>query len=197
MKKNLPLSRVYSLLEPGPVVLVTTAQKGLANIITLSWHTMIDFEPPLIGCVMSERNHSFAALKATKQCVLNIPTVEIAKQVVGCGNTSGRKVNKFERFALTPMPAAMVDAPLGSGWLIDRIGRDFTVLTFGPQGTLPAGTTLLSIEGEELLGQRYDAKPGTTYLIRPDRYVAARWRRFDPSAIAAALDRALGKETAC
>jgi flavin reductase (DIM6/NTAB) family NADH-FMN oxidoreductase RutF len=112
MKKNFPLARVYSLLEPGPVVLVTTAQKGLANIMTLSWHTMIDFEPPLIGCIVSERNHSFAALKATKQCVLNIPTVEIAKQVVGCGNTSGRKVNKFEKFALTPTKAALVDAPL-------------------------------------------------------------------------------------
>lgn len=112
MKKNLPLARVYSLIEPGPVVLVTTAQKGLANIMTLAWHTMIDFEPPLIGCVISENNYSFAALKATKQCVLNIPTVEIAAQVVGCGNTSGRKVNKFEKFGLTPVKAAMVDAPL-------------------------------------------------------------------------------------
>ena len=46
MKKSFPLSKVYGLLEPGPVVLVTTAQKGHANIMTLSWLTMMDFEPP-------------------------------------------------------------------------------------------------------------------------------------------------------
>jgi flavin reductase (DIM6/NTAB) family NADH-FMN oxidoreductase RutF len=78
MKKSYPLSKVYGLLEPGPVVLVTTARKGRANVMTLSWLTMMDFEPPLIGMVMSDRNYSFAALKATKQCVINIPTVSWA-----------------------------------------------------------------------------------------------------------------------
>jgi flavin reductase (DIM6/NTAB) family NADH-FMN oxidoreductase RutF len=45
--------------------------------MTLSWHTMMEFEPPLVGCVVSDRNHSFRALKATRDCVINIPTVEI------------------------------------------------------------------------------------------------------------------------
>jgi flavin reductase (DIM6/NTAB) family NADH-FMN oxidoreductase RutF len=111
-KKSFPLSRVYGLLEPGPVVLVTTAQKGRANIMTMSWHTMMEFEPPLVGCVISDRNHSFGALKATKECVINIPTVELAAQVVGCGNTSGRKVDKFKAFGLTPAAASRVKAPL-------------------------------------------------------------------------------------
>jgi flavin reductase (DIM6/NTAB) family NADH-FMN oxidoreductase RutF len=111
-KKSLPLSGVYRLLEPGPVLLVTTAQEGRANIMTMSWHTMIDFEPPLVGCVISNRNHSFGMLKATRECVLNIPTVELAAQVVGCGNTSGRKRDKFRRFDLTPVAAARVKAPL-------------------------------------------------------------------------------------
>lgn len=111
-KKSFPLSRVYRLLEPGPVVLLTTAHKGRANVMTMSWHTMIEFEPPLVGCVVSDRNHSFGMLKATRECVINIPTVDIAAQVVGCGNTSGRRVDKFERFGLTPAPAARVVAPL-------------------------------------------------------------------------------------
>ena len=59
MKRTFPLSRVYSLLEPGPVVMVTTARKGWANIMTMSWQTMLEFDPPLVGCVISERNHSF------------------------------------------------------------------------------------------------------------------------------------------
>jgi len=112
MKKSLPLSKVYGLLEPGPVVLVTTAHKGSANIMTLSWLTMMDFEPPLVGMVMSNRNYSFAALKATKQCVINIPTVELAAQVVGVGNSSGRRIDKFAAFGLTPRPARLVEPPL-------------------------------------------------------------------------------------
>ena len=111
-KRKFPLSGVYRLLEPGPVVLLTTARKGRSNVMPMSWHTMMEFEPPLVGCVVSDRNHSFAALRATRECVLNIPTVELAAQVVGCGNVSGRRVDKFARFHLTPVPAARVAPPL-------------------------------------------------------------------------------------
>lgn len=112
IKKSFPLSKVYTLLEPGPVVMVTTAQGGRRNIMTMSWHMMIDFEPPLVGCVMSDLNHSYNLLKKTKECVINIPTVEIAQKVVECGNTSGAKIDKFKKFGLTPQPAAQVGAPL-------------------------------------------------------------------------------------
>jgi flavin reductase (DIM6/NTAB) family NADH-FMN oxidoreductase RutF len=111
-KKSFPLSKVYGLLEPGPVVPVTTTCQGRRNIMTMSWHTMLDFVPPLVGCVISNRNYSFRLLKATKECVINIPTVEIAKKVVGCGNTSGADIDKFKTFCLTPVPAARVVAPL-------------------------------------------------------------------------------------
>ena len=110
-KKSFPLSKVYGLLEPGPVVMVTTSRNGKPNIMTMSWHTMMEFEPPLVGCVISS-NYSFDLLKATKECVINIPTVEIAEKVVGCGNTSGAKVNKFKKFGLMPRPASKVGAPL-------------------------------------------------------------------------------------
>jgi len=112
VKKSFPLSQVYRLLEPGPAVMVTTVRKGRANIMTMSWHTMIDFEPPTVGCVISDRNHTFGILKATRECVINIPTVELAEKVVGCGNTSGRRVDKFKTFGLTPAAASRVKAPL-------------------------------------------------------------------------------------
>jgi flavin reductase (DIM6/NTAB) family NADH-FMN oxidoreductase RutF len=112
VKKSFPLSKVYGLLEPGPVVMVTTVRKERPNIMTMSWHTMIDFEPPIVGCVISNRNYTFDILKATKECVINIPTVELAEKVVGVGNTSGRKVAKFEAFGLTPAAASRVKAPL-------------------------------------------------------------------------------------
>lgn len=111
-KRRYPLAKVYGLLEPGPVVLLTTARKGRPNVMTMSWHTMMEFEPPLVGCVVSGRNHSFDALRATKECAINIPTRELAKPVVGIGNCSGTQVDKFEKFGLTPVAAGEVQAPL-------------------------------------------------------------------------------------
>ena len=80
--------------------------------MTMSWHTMMDFEPPIVGCVVSNRNFSFNILKATKECVINIPTVELVGQVVSCGNTSGREIDKFKTFGLTTSAASQVTPPL-------------------------------------------------------------------------------------
>ena len=112
MMKELPLSKAYRLLEPGPVVLLTPAQKGRANVMTLSWHMMVDFEPPLVACVVSSANHSFAALRATGECVIAVPAVELAPKVVEVGNCSGRDRDKFAAFGLTPTPAELVAPPL-------------------------------------------------------------------------------------
>jgi len=111
-KKSFPLSKVYGLLEPGPVVLVTTAHDGRSNIMAMSWHTMLEFEPPLVGCVISDANFSFRLLEATGECGINIPTVEIADKVAGCGNISGASVDKFKIFGLTAFPAKEIGAPL-------------------------------------------------------------------------------------
>jgi flavin reductase (DIM6/NTAB) family NADH-FMN oxidoreductase RutF len=110
--KSLPLSKVYQLLEPGPVVLLTTSRNGRANVMTMSWHMMVDFEPPLIACIVSNRDHSFVALRKTKECVIAIPAVELAEKVVAIGNCSGRDVDKFSAFHLTPKKAEYVSAPL-------------------------------------------------------------------------------------
>jgi flavin reductase (DIM6/NTAB) family NADH-FMN oxidoreductase RutF len=110
--KGLHLSKVYQLLEPGPVVLLTTTSKGRANIMAMSWHMMVEFEPPLIACVVSNANHSFTALRARKECVIAIPAVELAPKVVGIGNCSGRDVDKFKKFRLTPALAERVAPPL-------------------------------------------------------------------------------------
>ncbi|HXZ52419.1 MAG TPA: flavin reductase family protein [Burkholderiales bacterium] len=111
-KRSLPLARVYRLLEPGPVVLLTTARKGRPNVMTMSWHTMLEFEPPLVGCVVSNRNFSFDMLRKTRECAINIPTVELAAQTVRVGNCSGRRKDKFAAFGLTPVPAERVAPPL-------------------------------------------------------------------------------------
>lgn len=111
-KKLLHLSEVYRLIEPGPVVMLTTAGKDRFNIMTMSWHTMIDFEPPIVACVVSDRNYSFELLKETKECVINIPSSELLTKVVRVGNCSGRKIDKFSKFQLTVDNGNKVKPPL-------------------------------------------------------------------------------------
>jgi flavin reductase (DIM6/NTAB) family NADH-FMN oxidoreductase RutF len=103
---------VYQLLEPGPVVLLTTAHKGRKNVMTLSWHMMVEFEPPIVACVVSDANFSYRALRATRECVIAIPARKLAEKVVRIGNSSGRDIDKFAAFGLTAAPAERVRAPL-------------------------------------------------------------------------------------
>jgi len=110
--KRLPLGQVYRLLEPGPVTLLTTARKGRANVMTMSWHMMLEFEPPLLACVCSGNNFSFEALRATGECVVALPARKLAARAVKVGNCSGRDIDKFKAFGLTPVAASQVKAPL-------------------------------------------------------------------------------------
>jgi flavin reductase (DIM6/NTAB) family NADH-FMN oxidoreductase RutF len=110
--KDLPLAKVYQLLEPGPVVFLTTRHRGRANVMTMSWHMMVEFEPPLVACVVSEADHSFAALRATGECVIAVPAAKLAAKVVRVGNCSGRDTDKFATIGLTPRPARRVAPPL-------------------------------------------------------------------------------------
>ncbi|MGO9389434.1 flavin reductase family protein [Rhodoblastus sp.] len=110
--RNLSLAKVYQKLEPGPVVLLTTAIGGRPNVMVMSWHMMVEFEPPLIACVVSAANYSHAALLKTRECVIAIPPAELAKNIVAIGNCSGRDTDKFEKFGLTQKKAAQVMAPL-------------------------------------------------------------------------------------
>ncbi|OJU09203.1 MAG: flavin reductase [Caulobacterales bacterium 68-7] len=111
-KTDLPVSKIRRYLEPGPIVLVTSAHGDERNIMTMGWHTVMEFTPSLIGCVIAGGNHSFGLIRRSKECVINLPTTALTDQVVGVGNSSGAEVDKFEKFKLTPAPAEYVKAPL-------------------------------------------------------------------------------------
>ena len=112
MKKTLPLSEVHTLLGSGPVIMVSTSDGGKNNVMPMSWHTMIDFDPPLVGCVIGDQSLTFKTVLKTKECVINIPTGKIGGKVVRCGGVSGAKTDKFAKFGLTPEKASLVKAPL-------------------------------------------------------------------------------------
>jgi flavin reductase (DIM6/NTAB) family NADH-FMN oxidoreductase RutF len=111
-KKDFPVANIRRFLEPGPIVLVSSAWKGAINIMTMGWHMVMGFEPSLIGCYIWDAHYSFKLIHKSRQCVINIPTVELARTVVGIGNCSGRDVDKFAKFKLTAVPAERVQAPL-------------------------------------------------------------------------------------
>ena len=111
-KRDFPVSQVRRFMEPGPVVLVSSASNGEKNIMTLGWHMVLGFSPSLIGCYIWDQNHSFGLIRRSKQCVINIPTVELAGKAVAVGNCSGADTDKFAEFGLTPVAAEEVNAPL-------------------------------------------------------------------------------------
>jgi flavin reductase (DIM6/NTAB) family NADH-FMN oxidoreductase RutF len=92
--------------------LLTTAREGRANVMAMSWHMMIEFEPPQVACVVSGNDYSFAALRSTGECVIAVPARKLVRKVVDVGNSSGRDIDKFETFGLTKLPASCVAPPL-------------------------------------------------------------------------------------
>jgi flavin reductase (DIM6/NTAB) family NADH-FMN oxidoreductase RutF len=110
--KQMPASKAYRLLEAGPLVLVTTAHEGRPNIMTMGFHMVMQHEPPLIGCIIGPWDYSYRALRETAECVIAIPTVDLAGKAVDIGNCSGETIDKFAKFKLTPVPARDVKAPL-------------------------------------------------------------------------------------
>ena len=111
-KKSFPVSKIRRFLEPGPIVLISSAYKGQRNIMTLGWHMMLGFSPSLVGCYIWDENLSFELIRRSKQCVINLPTYDMISAVIGIGNCHGPAPDKFETFKLTAAPATKVAAPL-------------------------------------------------------------------------------------
>lgn len=109
--RKLKLSKAFTLIEPGPVVLVTTHDGEKSNIMTISWTMVLDFTP-LFALTTGPWNHSFGALQRNRECVISIPTVDMLDTVVGIGTCSGRDTDKFAWFQLTPLPGKVVKPPL-------------------------------------------------------------------------------------
>lgn len=110
-KQDVPLEKIRRYLEPGPIVLVSSSWEGRRNIMTMGWHTVMEFSPSLVGCVIASGNHSFEMVRQSRECVINLPTMALLDAVVGIGTTSGVEVDKFERFGLTPEAVEGVAAP--------------------------------------------------------------------------------------
>jgi flavin reductase (DIM6/NTAB) family NADH-FMN oxidoreductase RutF len=108
--RRFPLGKAFTLVEPGPVLLVATRHAGRAKLMTVSWSMVLDF-PPRFAIATGPWNHSYAALRATRECVLAIPGADLLDLLLGVGTCSGADTDKFARFGHTPLPGRAVRAP--------------------------------------------------------------------------------------
>ncbi|WP_229775586.1 flavin reductase family protein [Pseudomonas laurentiana] len=111
MMREIDIGKAFTLMEPGPVVLVTTNNGEKNNVMTLSWTMVMDFTP-VFAITTGPWNYSYTALRDTRECTISIPTVDMIDQVVGVGTCSGVDTDKFATFGLTPVDGKHVRAPL-------------------------------------------------------------------------------------
>ena len=111
-KSDFPVSQVRRYLEAGHAIITLLLGQGATNIMTLGWHTILEFSPSLVGLMISGGNHSYRMIRESRECVINLPTTALTDTVVGIGNTSGAEIDKFAKFNLTRQEASKVDAPL-------------------------------------------------------------------------------------
>lgn len=109
-KRSSPITKVRRFLEPGPIVQISSVYQGESNIMTCGWHMMMGYDR--IGAYIWSANHSQKLIRKSKECVINIPTVDIAPTVVRIGNCSGRDIDKFAKFKLAKDKGKHVSAPL-------------------------------------------------------------------------------------
>ena len=111
MMETMPIAKAYTLIEPGPVVLITTNDGIKNNVMTISWTMVVDFTP-IFAITTGPWNFSYTALKESGECVIAIPTADMIDQVVGVGTCSGIDTDKFKKFGLTPVQGEYIAAPL-------------------------------------------------------------------------------------
>ncbi|MDR6991662.1 flavin reductase family protein [Luteimonas sp. 3794] len=105
----IPPDQTRRYLEPGPVVLLSTAHRGERGIMTLGWHMMLGYD--LVGTYIDPGNRSHALARASRACVINLPTADLLDTVVRIGNCSSADADKFAQFGLSAVDGDAIDAP--------------------------------------------------------------------------------------
>jgi flavin reductase (DIM6/NTAB) family NADH-FMN oxidoreductase RutF len=91
-------------------VLVSSRWEDETNIMTMGWHTVMEYTPSLVGCVIASNNHNFSMIRRSRECVINLPTTALIDTVIAIGNCTGAEIDKFREFGLTAAQAQEVAA---------------------------------------------------------------------------------------
>jgi len=156
-KVEVDLSSFYRLLHPKLVVLVTCRNplEDTANIITLAWTTPISRNPPLLLLGMAPKRYSHELIAGPKEFVVNIPTMDIVKEMLFCGRRTGRKHDKFKETGLTPLPAKTVRPPIIKECVAHLECKLHQQISMGDH-TLFVGEVLIAYVNEGVFDGKFD-----------------------------------------
>ena len=115
--EKITLPKASVLTSPNPVTLVCTKKPdGTTNLATVSWWTYLSFNPGMIAYAMAKTSYSGEMVRSNKKVILTIPGEAIAKEVIGCGTSTGRTTDKVAKLgiAMQDLPDADIRVPLHS-----------------------------------------------------------------------------------
>ena len=111
MKTKIENLKGLRLLNPGPLVLITSKYQGKSNIVTVAWTSPVSHSPPLISISLSTKKLSHILIGNSKEFTVNIPSIELIDKVLLCGSESGRNVDKFKAYKLKEVKGKKVVSP--------------------------------------------------------------------------------------
>jgi flavin reductase (DIM6/NTAB) family NADH-FMN oxidoreductase RutF len=110
--KNIPISNAYRLINHGPTVLITSKARGKINVMTAAWQMPVSFKPMLVAIAIGHERFSHKLIMESHEFAINIPHLEMLKDVLCCGTQTGKDMDKFKVCNLTPVKAQKIKAPL-------------------------------------------------------------------------------------
>lgn len=122
---TVPLDKAYRLLNHGPTVLVSSAHRGLTNVMAAAWVCPLNFSPPKVTVVIDKTTCTRALIEASQCFVLNLPSQSLAAQTLALGTESGTdSPDKLQRhgvrtFAMAPSTVPLVHGCVG--WLVCKV----------------------------------------------------------------------------
>ncbi len=127
MRVAVPLRRAYRLLNHGATTLVTSAHAGRRNVMAAAWVMPLDLEPPKLAAVVAADTYTRELVEASRELVVQLPTVAMIGLTYAVGSASGRDEDKFAKHGIGTSRGAVVAAPLVDGcaaWLECRVANE-------------------------------------------------------------------------
>ncbi|MHA1506588.1 MAG: flavin reductase family protein [Candidatus Asgardarchaeia archaeon] len=105
-KVSIDLRKAHRLLHPKLVVLVTSCdENGKTNVMTAAWCMPASLEPPLVAVAIGHGRYTHELIEKSGEFVINIPELNLLKEVHSCGIFSGREIDKLEGFKIITDPS--------------------------------------------------------------------------------------------
>lgn len=103
--------KITTLTNPRQTILLTSRYKGKDNVMTLDWHTPLSFEPMIYAVSIAKVRYSLELIRSSKVFVVNFMSKDFEKEVLYCGRTSGKNIDKFKETGLEKEEAETIDCP--------------------------------------------------------------------------------------